>query len=328
MFKKNILITGGAGYIGSHIVEKLVKNKFKVFIYDNLVTGHKLLINKKANFIEGDLNDFKKLKRVIKNNNITSIVHLAAYLNIKESEKKRKKYYKNNVGGTLNLLKACIDSKVKNLIFSSSCSVYGNVKGSVSERGKLRPSSYYAFTKLKSEKIIQKYSKILDINYAILRYFNVAGASNSGKIGEVESSHDHLIKNLAIQALKENPKVYIYGNNYNTKDGTCVRDYIHVSDLADIHIKTLKKISIINKSLILNCGYGRGYSVKEIIDVYKKLKKNVKIKYLKKRPGDIAKIYSNISQIKKILNWKPKYDDLNKILISSINWEKKIDNGK
>lgn len=325
MFKKNILITGGAGYIGSHIVEKLVKNRFKVFIYDNLVTGHKLLINKKANFIKGDLNNFKKLKCIIKNNNITSIVHLAAYLNIKESEKKRKKYYKNNVGGTLTLLKACIDSRVKNLIFSSSCSVYGNVKGSVSEGGKLRPSSYYAFTKLKSEKLIQKYSKILNINYAILRYFNVAGASNSGKIGEVESSHDHLIKNLAIQALKENPKVNIYGNNYNTKDGTCVRDYIHVSDLADIHIKTLKKISIINKSLTLNCGYGRGYSVKEIIDVYKKLKKNVKIKYLRKRPGDIAKIYSNISQIKQILNWKPRYDDLNKILISSINWERKID---
>ena len=323
-FTNNILVTGGAGYIGSHIIELLVKKKFKVFIYDNLVTGYKKLINKKAVFIEGDIKNSKLLIKTINENNINSIIHLAGYLNISEGQKNKKKYYKNNVIGTLNLVKACKNSTVKNIIFSSSCSIYGNIKGSVSEKNIPKPKSYYAFTKYKSEEIIKKYGKKFNFKYGILRYFNVAGASPSGKIGEIEKSYGHLIKNLAIQSTKLRPKVDIFGNNYNTKDGTCIRDYIHVSDLADIHILVLKKISSSKKSLILNCGYGKGYSVKEIVEIFKKIKKGVIIKYKKKRIGDVAQIYSDNSKLKKILKWKPKFNNIQTILKSAIKWEKKL----
>ena len=323
-FTNNILVTGGAGYIGSHIIELLVKKKFKVFIYDNLVTGYKKLINKKAVFIKGDIKNSKLLIKTINDNNINSIIHLAGYLNISEGQKNKKKYYKNNVIGTLNLVKACKNSTVKNIIFSSSCSIYGNIKGSVSEKNIPKPKSYYAFTKYKSEEIIKKYGKKFNFKYGILRYFNVAGASPSGKIGEIEKSYGHLIKNLAIQSTKLRPKVDIFGNNYNTKDGTCIRDYIHVSDLADIHILVLKKISSSKKSLIFNCGYGKGYSVKEILEIFKKIKKGVIIKYKKKRIGDVAQIYSDNSKLKKILKWKPKFNNIQTILKSAIKWEKKL----
>ena len=320
--KKNILITGGAGYIGSHIAERINTNKYNIIIYDNLVTGRKKLINKKAQFVKGDIKNLKQLSNTIKKNDISLIIHLAAYLNIAEAEKKKGKYFKNNVGGTLNLVKACENSGVKSIIFSSSCSVYGNINGAVKEKHKLKPKSYYAFTKFKSEKIIEKYSSKYNYNYAILRYFNVAGASPSGKIGEIESSHGHLIENLAIQYYKKNPRVNIYGNDYNTKDGTCIRDYIHVTDLANIHIKALKKISSNKKSLILNCGYGKGYSVKEIVNIFKKIKKNVKVYKQNRRKGDVAQIYSDITRLKKVLKWRPKFNNIKFILKSSINWEK------
>tara|TARA_A100001015_G_C14956580_1_gene699047 strand:+ start:501 stop:1484 length:984 start_codon:yes stop_codon:yes gene_type:complete len=323
-FTNNILVTGGAGYIGSHIIELLIKKKFKVFIYDNLVTGYKRLINKKAIFIKGDIKNFKLLTKTINDKNINSIIHLAGYLNISEGQKNRKKYYENNVIGTLNLVKACKNSNVKNIIFSSSCSVYGNIKGSVSEKKTPKPKSYYAFTKYKSEEILKKYEKKFNFKYGILRYFNVAGASKSGNIGEIEKSYGHLIKNLAIQSTRLRPKVDIFGNNYNTKDGTCIRDYIHVSDLADIHILALKKISSSKKSLILNCGYGKGYSVKEIVEVFKKIKKGVVVRYKKKRIGDVAQIYSDNSKLKKILKWKPKFNSIQTILKSAIKWEKKL----
>ena len=324
MFTNNILVTGGAGYIGSHIIEILIKKKFKVFIYDNLVTGYKRLINKKAIFIKGDIKNSKLLKKTIHDNNIDSIIHLAGYLNISEGQKNKKKYYRNNVIGTLNLMKACKNSNVKNIIFSSSCSVYGNIKGSVSEKRMLNPKSYYAFTKYKSEEIIKKFEKKFNFRYGILRYFNVAGASQSGRIGEIEKSYGHLIKNLAIQSTKLRPRVDIFGNNYNTKDGTCIRDYIHVSDLADIHILALKKISSSKKSLILNCGYGRGYSVKEIVEIFKKIKKGVVVRYKKKRIGDVAQIYSDNSKLKRLLKWKPKFNNIQTILKSAIKWEKKL----
>lgn len=320
----NILVTGGAGYIGSHIVEQLVKRKNKVVIYDNLVTGYRRLINKKAKFIKGDIKNFNLLSKIIRDNKINSIIHLAAYLNIVESEKYKKRYYKNNVGGTLTLIKACRNNNVENIIFSSSCAVYGDAKGLVKETKKPKPKSYYAFTKYKSEEIIKKYSKKINYNFGILRYFNVAGASNSGKIGEIEKSHGHLIKNLAIESIKSKPVINIYGKNYKTKDGTCVRDYIHVSDLADIHISALKKINNSRKSIIINCGYGKGYSVKEIVNIFKKIKKNTLIKYKKKRRGDVSKICADISKLKKVLKWKPKYNNIKKILDSSLKWEKKL----
>lgn len=324
IFANNILVTGGAGYIGSHIVELLIKSKSKVFIYDNLSTGYKRLIHKKAKFIKGDIKNFKHLSKAIKENKIHSVIHLAAHLNINEGENNKKKYFKNNVGGTLNLIKTFKNNNIENIIFSSSCSIYGNSKGSISEKKIPNPRSYYAYTKLKSEKIIKKHAKKFNYRYGILRYFNVAGASKSGKIGEINKSHDHLIKNIAIQSQKSKSKINIYGNNYNTKDGTCIRDYIHISDLAEIHLKTLKNISKKKKSLVLNCGYGKGYSVKEIVNTFKKLKKNVDVNYQQKRRGDVAQIYANTTKIRNILKWRPKYNNIKKILKSSIEWEKKL----
>ena len=321
---KNILVTGGAGYIGSHIVENLVKTKNKVIILDNLVTGYKRLINKKAKFIQGDIKKKRELIKIIKNNNINSIIHLAAYLNVSEAEKNKKKYYNNNVIGTKNLIEACKNSSVKNIIFSSSCAVYGNVKGAVSEYKKPNPGGYYGYTKFKGEELLKKFEKKYNYNFGILRYFNVAGASPSGKIGEIETSHGHLIKNLAIQSLKKNSKVKIFGNNYKTKDGTCIRDYIHVTDLADIHIKGLDYLKKNKKSFILNCGYGKGYSVEQIVNIFKRIKKNVSVVYLNRRPGDIAQVYSNTNNFKKIIKWKPKHNNIKKIILSAINWEKKI----
>ena len=322
--KQNILVTGGAGYIGSHIVELLVKTKSNIIIVDNLATGHKKLIDKKAKFIKEDIRNKISITQIINDYKINSIIHLAGLLNVSEAEKNKKKYFKNNVEGTLNLVKACKNSFVKNIIFSSSCSVYGNVKGSVNEKMKPNPQSYYALTKYKAEEIIKKFSKKYNYKYGILRYFNVAGASPSGKIGEIETSHGHLIKNIAIQSLKKKPVINIYGNDYKTKDGTCIRDYIHVSDLATIHIMALKYINKNSKSLILNCGYGKPYSVLDIANIFKIKKKNTQIRFKKRRPGDIAEVYSNTKKINKILKLKVKYDNLENILDSAYKWEKKI----
>ncbi len=322
----HILVTGGAGYIGSHIVELLVKSKNKVIILDNLVTGYRKLINKKATFVNADIKNKSKLVRIIKKNKINSIIHLAAYLNVSEAEKNKKKYYLNNVLGTKNLIKACKNTDVKNIIFSSSCAVYGNVSGAVSEKKKPNPIGYYGLTKFKGEELLKKYQKKFNYNYGILRYFNVAGASHSGKIGEIETSHGHLIKNLAIEALQKSPQIKIFGNDYKTKDGTCVRDYIHVSDLADIHIKCLKYLNSRKKSFVLNCGYGKGYSVREIVNIFKKLRGNVMIEVLKKRPGDLDRIYSNTKKFKELIKWKPKHNSIKKIILSAIKWEKKLNN--
>ena len=319
-----ILITGGAGYIGSHVAEKLVKTKCKIVIIDNLQRGSRKLINKKTNFIKADINNTKKIRQIILKKKIDTIIHLASFASVAESQKYKKKYYLNNVIGTQKLLQACKDTNIKNFIYSSSCSIYGNVKGKVGETSKPNPKSYYAFTKYKSENLIKNFSKKYQFKYIILRYFNVAGASNSGKIGEIGNRNDRLIKNLAIQFFKDKAKINIHGINYKTKDGTCVRDYIHVSDIADIHDMCIDYLNKNFKSNIFNCGYERGYSVLEISKIFKKLKKNTIIKFGKRRSGDVGQVFANSSKFKKIFKWKPKYNDIKKILISSIKWEKKL----
>ncbi len=321
----NILVTGGAGYIGSHIIELLVKKKTnRVVVVDNLSTGYKILINKKSKFFKGDINNQKLINKLINKFNIDTIIHLAASLNVSEAEKNKKKYYKNNITGTNNLILSCKNTTVKNIIFSSSCSIYGNIKGSVNERKKPNPQGYYALTKYKGEELIKKYASKFNYNFGILRYFNVAGASPSGKIGEIETSHGHLIKNIAIQSKNKKPQLNIYGNNYNTKDGTCVRDYIHVTDLADVHLKGINYLKKNKRSFTLNCGYGRGYSVLQIANKFKKIKKNTQINFMNRRPGDIAQVYSDTKKFKKLLKWKPKYNNINKIIKSAIIWEKKL----
>ena len=321
---KNILITGGAGYIGSHIVEKFLKKNKKLIIVDNLSTGHRQLLNKKTKFIKININNTKKLNSVIIENKIDSIVHLAASLIIEQGEKNPRFFYKNNVLATKSLVNACNGTNVKNLIFSSTAAVYKEGIKSVNEKSKLQPKSIYGKTKLKAEKLIERYCKKKKINYAILRYFNVVGSSPSGKIGLINKS-DHLFKNFSVESLKKTPKFKIYGNDYKTIDGTCIRDFIHVTDIAQIHYKVLDKIDKINKSKILNCGYGKRISVKQVLRTFKKhVKKDIKIINLPRRKGDLSEIIASNKNLKKFIKWKPKFSSLNLMVKSSIKWEKKL----
>tara|TARA_Y100000590_G_scaffold451658_1_gene593420 strand:+ start:231 stop:1202 length:972 start_codon:yes stop_codon:yes gene_type:complete len=321
----NILVTGGAGYIGSHVVEKLEKTNSNIVIIDNLKTGFKKLINSKVEFVKGDINNIKLVKKIINKKKINTIIHLAGLIDSVESEKKKKKYFKNNVTGTLNLIKACKNSEVINFIFSSSAGVYGNISRAAIETMSLKPNNYYAYTKLKCEKIIKKYSKIYKYKYSILRLFNACGASPSGKLGIISKKNKSFFKILAKESLKKKPIINIYGNNHITKDGTCVRDFIHVSDLALLHIKCLDYLIKNRKSLLINCGYGIGYSVHTIAKIFReKINKSTKIKFMKKRKGEISVSYASINKMKKFLKWKPKYNRIEYILKSSIKWEKKI----
>jgi len=321
----NILITSGTGYNGSHIVKQLIKINKNIIILDNLKTGYKSLINKKVKFIKGDILNTKLVKKIIKEKKITTIMHMAGLIDVIESECNKKKYYKNNVLGTLNLIKACKKSTVKYFIFSSSAGVYGNISKAATENMILKPINYYAYTKLKCEKIIKQYSKIYNYKYSILRYFNVCGASPSGKIGIINHKNKSLFKILAKEALKKIPIINIYGKEHPTKDGTCLRDFIHVYDLASIHLKSLDILSKKKKSFLINCGYGRGYSILKIAKLFKKnINILTKIKFKNVRKNEISISFSNTNKMKKLLKWKPKFNNINKILESSIAWEKKL----
>ena len=323
---KNILITGGAGYIGAHITELLIQKKNKIYIVDNLSTGFLKLLNKKAFFTNLNILNTSKLNKIIIENKIDSVIHLAGSLSIAVGEKYPKLYYKNNVLGTKSLLKACRNSLVKNFLFSSTAAVYKDKQKVVSEKSKIKPKSVYGKTKFLAEKQIISDCKKRKINYGILRYFNVCGASPSGKIGLI-SKGDHLFKNISIDMMKQRPRINIYGNNYNTPDGTAIRDFIHVSDLADVHYKVLKIISKTKKSKILNCGYNRGLSVKQVVNEFMhQIKKDVKVRFQSRRTGDMEMLIANNKSLKKLINWKPKYNNLSDIVRSCIRWEKRINN--
>jgi len=324
---KNILITGGAGYIGSHVIEKLIKRKKKVFIVDNLVTGYKKLINKKAKFYKLNILKTKKLRNIILKNKINSVIHLAASLSIGIGEKFPKRYFKNNVIGTQSLLNACKLTGVKNFIFSSTAAVYKDGLYKVTEKSKIKPKSVYGKTKLKAENIIIKNCKKYKINYGILRYFNVVGASPSGNIGLINKG-DHLFKNFSMEILKKKPIFKVYGQNYKTPDKTTIRDYVHISDLAEIHIKVLDKILLIKKSVILNCGYGKGISVMKVAKEFKTQSKNkVNILIQDRRAGDMEKTVAENKKLLKFIKWKPKYNKLNFLVKNSIKWEQKCFKG-
>jgi len=322
---KNILITGGAGYIGSHVAEILLKKYKKVFLLDNLSTGHRKLINKKAKFFKLNIHKKDKVRKIIKKNKIDSIIHLAANLIIGEGQRKPKKYYKNNVLGTKNLLEACKDTTVKNFIFSSTAAIYKEGQYKVTEKSLIRPKSIYGKTKIKAEILIRNFAKKNKINFGILRYFNIAGSSPSGKIGLINKNSDHLFKNYSIELLKRKPKLKVYGTNYKTKDGSCIRDFIHVSDIAEIHYLVLEKINKLNISKILNCGYNQGTSVLQVAKEFKRQSsKQVNIIETKRRSNDLIKIIASNNNLKKFINWKPKFNNLGKIVKSCIVWEKKL----
>lgn len=324
---QNILITGGAGFIGSNLANSLIKKKFNVTIIDDLSTGHKFLVNKKASFFKVNLNDKKKIDEIFYKKNISTVFHFAAFLNIKESQKKPQKYKLNNVSNTKILVEICKKYKVKNFIFSSTCSIYGSSPKKKTEGSKKNPISVYAKTKLSGEKIIRKIFHRTSTKYAILRYYNVVGSNLNDKIGEL-SNCDHIFKNYSRATIQAYPRYIIYGKDYNTFDGTCVRDYIHIKDLNNIHLKTLSYLNIKKRNLILNCGNGQGYSVFQIYKAFKNLNKKSLLIIKKKRPGDPAIAVANINRLKRKFKFNAKYSKLNIMIKDSIAWEKYLKNKK
>ena len=322
----SILITGGAGYIGSHVLRQLLETtKEDIIVVDNLSTGNKETITKlkkirNFEFHNIDLryeNDIEILEDNISYSNITAVFHFAGSLLVEESVNKPLEYYENNVTSTINLLKFMENNNIYNFVFSSTAAVYGNGNGN--------PINPYGHSKKMIEQIIQDYSKANPkFNYTILRYFNVAGASLDSLIGQVSKTSTHLIKIASETATNKRDKMYIFGTDYNTKDGTCIRDYIHILDLADIHIKALEYMIKKEESNIFNAGYGYGYSVKEVIETMKKISYDFKVEDFSRRPGDPDMLISDISLLKEKLNWIPEYNDLETICKTALEWEKKI----
>ncbi len=325
----NILVTGGAGYIGSHVVKQLgEKRDCNITVLDSLVTGFRESVLY-GDFIKSDLSDFSEIEGIFKARKFDAVIHFAASLIVPESVKEPLKYYLNNTANTANLIRLCVKYGVKNFVFSSTAAVYGEPdisKMPIAEDCETSPINPYGMSKLMSETILKDASNAYeDFNYIALRYFNVAGAAIDGKIGQSTKDATHLIKVAAQTALGKRDKMYIFGDDYPTDDGTCIRDYIHVEDLADAHLKALDYLDENKKSNIFNCGYGHGFSVKEVIDTMKKVSGvDFKVEITERREGDPAVLIAGNEKIKRELEWKPKYDDLNLICKTALEWEKKI----
>ena len=322
-----ILITGGAGFIGSHVAEELVK-KNEIVVVDNLSTGYKKLLPNNVKFFNLDIRKTSNLKKIINNEKIEAIIHLAAKLSLQEAQKKPKMYFKNNVEGTKSVLKAIDKSRVKVIIFSSTAAIYsGNKKIKCKETLLPKPTNLYGKTKFLAENMIKKFCRNKKIKYVILRYFNVVGSSISGKIGPIKN-YGQLFKILSIKSLKKNPQLNIFGKNHKTLDGTCVRDFIDINDIVQIHKLILRKLNQLkNDGEIINCGYGRGYSILNVIEAFEKvIKKKIKIKILKKRKGEISNIYADNFLIRKKFGWKSKNQNLILSARRCLNWEKQLNN--
>lgn len=323
---KNILLTGGAGYIGSHVANFLLDKGCKVTIIDNLATGSEKLVPKKSQLFVCDIADTKTINKIFEQNNFDIVMHFAGLVKVEESIKNPKKYNDVNFTKSKIFVDNCIKNNVNKIIFSSTASVYGNTtKTKVSENDKLKPLNPYARSKLKLEKYLIKKSKKNKLKYIILRYFNVAGADSKLRSGLISRNSKNLIKVICEVATAKRKRFIINGDNYNTRDGTPVRDYIHVSDLAEIHYLVAKYLFKKNTSQIFNCGYGKGYTVLEVLKSMNKIiSREIPARIGKRRFRDIQSSISNIKKFKNYIKWKPKFNSLNKILKSSYEWEKKL----
>lgn len=331
-----ILVTGGAGYIGSHVVKQLLEETNKnIIIIDNLSTGFAHTIDtlqslgkSRIKFYNIDLVNTDAIKQLFKENSIKEIIHFAAFSQVGESMQDPLKYYTNNTVNTTQFIKLAAHYGVEKFVFSSTAAVFGEPNAKdipINEDLQTNPINPYGSSKLFSEQIIKDAAKVNpNFKYVIFRYFNVAGADTQGLIGECHNPETHLIPLVVKAALKKRESIAIYGNDYNTEDGTCIRDYIHVMDLSDAHIKALDYLES-NDSDTFNCGYGYGYSVKEVIDTVKKVSNvDFKVNIAPRREGDPAVLISDCTKIKEKMNWQPKYNDLELICKTALEWERKL----
>lgn len=323
-----VLVTGGAGYIGSHAVYLLIKKGYQVVIIDNLKKGFESNIHPEAKFYNVDICNKDEVEKVfIQEKNIKAIMHFAGLIVVPESTKQPLEYFNVNTNGVWNILSIAKDFNVETFIFSSTAAVYGEVKKSpIFEDDPKNPINPYGQSKLAAEFLIQSWAKAFERNYVIFRYFNVAGSDESGKIGVKGKSLTHLVPLVINAAINLDKTFYIFGNQYETKDGTCIRDFVHVNDLVNAHILGMEWSLKNKKSDIFNLGTGKGYSVKEVLDItQQELNISIKFEIASPRPGDPSKLYSDISKVQSILKWEPKYK-LRDIILSEYNFRKKYNN--
>jgi UDP-glucose 4-epimerase len=318
-----ILVTGGAGYIGSITVKRLLEKGFEVVVFDNLVYGHEEAVSCKL--VKGDLTNFEDLEKGLENENFDGVIHFAAYALAGESMEDPYKYFYNNTIGGLNLLQYMQKKNINNIVFSSSCSIFGTPKTMpVSEDLEKHPESVYAESKLMFENILSWYDRIYNIKHFNLRYFNAAGAAIDSSLGENHQPETHIIPIAIEAALGKREKFTLFGNDYPTRDGTCIRDYIHVEDLASVHIQALNLLKEKGVSDSFNIGTGKGYTNKEVIEMVKKISgKDFPVEISGKRAGDPAEIYADNRKAKEKLGFDPKYSDLETIVKTAWDWHSK-----
>lgn len=322
-----ILVVGGAGYIGSHTVKKLVRAGEEVVVFDNLSTGHRELVVDGAIFLQGDLGNVEEIEVVFKRYIIDAVIHFAASAYVGESVEKPAKYYNNNIINTIHLLDTIVKYQVKSIVFSSTCATYGIPNEvPITESHPQNPINPYGRTKWFIEQILEDYRKAYGINYVALRYFNAAGADPELETGEWHNPETHLIPLIFDAAIGKREAINVYGNNYDTPDGTCVRDYIHVNDLADAHIKAIQYMQTSKTSNMFNLGNGSGYSVLEMIESVKHItKRPISIIYEKRRPGDPDELIGSTDKAKELLGWEPRYTGIDQIIESAWNWYCKLE---
>jgi UDP-glucose 4-epimerase len=319
-----ILIAGGAGYIGSHVNKLLNQKGYETIVYDNLSRGHREFI-KWGEFFEGDLSDIGRLRVCFESYRIEAVMHFSAFAFVGESIAHPEKYYQNNVIGTLNLLQVMREFGVNHFLFSSTCATYGlPEKIPIPENHPQNPINPYGRTKLIIEEALKDYDRAYSLKHINLRYFNAAGADPDGEIGERHHPETHLIPLVIYAAAGLNEEIKIFGTDYPTKDGTCIRDYIHVMDLADAHIKALQYLMDKNRSDSFNLGNGHGHSVREVIEAVKKVsKKDFKVVEAERREGDPSVLISSSEKAIETLNWKPRYEDIETIIETAWEWHQK-----
>ena len=323
-----ILLTGGAGYIGSHVCHLLIDHGHEVTCIDSLITGNKELLPKEVKLEIFDIAEKEKVKNLIKNNNFELVFHFAGLIRVDESVEQPERYNNFNYTKAKTFLETCYENGLKKVIFSSTAAVYGNPEvEKVRETDPTDPLNPYASSKLKLENFIRETSEQYDSKYIILRYFNVAGADEKMRTGLISKVSTHLIKVACEVVVGKRDKLIINGDDYATPDGTAIRDFIHVSDLAEIHLISANHLIGGGESNLFNCGYGNGFSIKEVIkEINKVINKNIKTSIGPRRPGDSEMIVSNVDKFMKYFSWKPKYNNLNYILKTAIKWEKKLNN--